>query len=64
MGLGFPSHFLLTPQDAAPVLVIGDGHPTLDADANSLFRRGFLEQKLLQEGHGRSPLQDDVTQTA
>jgi hypothetical protein len=65
LGLRFSGHFLLTAQDAAPILVVGDRHSTLNADANPLFGRGFLEQKLLQEGHGHSPLQDEsVTRTA
>jgi hypothetical protein len=66
LGLRFPGHFLLTPQDAAPLFVVGNRHPTLNADANPLFGRGFLEEeKLSQEGHGHSPVQDErVTRSA
>ena len=53
-------HLLLRPEDAAPVLVFGNRHAALDAHVDSLDRRGFLGEQLLEKGHDRAP---SVTET-
>src|SRR5262245_45575097 len=47
--------FLLRPENAAPVLVIGDRHATLDANPDPLARLGFLGEELLEQGHHEPP---------
>src|SRR4051794_28795195 len=57
-GMGFCYHartffvdFLLSPEDAAPVLVLRDGHAAFDAHAHTLHGLGLLGKQLLENGH-------------
>jgi hypothetical protein len=46
--------FALRPENAAPVLVVGNGHSALDTDANPLTGFGLAGKQLFQNGHGFS----------
>ena len=47
-------HLPLSPENAAPILVVGDGHPAFDANPHPLPRLGIPGKELLQERHGVS----------
>jgi hypothetical protein len=51
-----PIVLLLRPQDAAPLLVIGDRHSALDAHANALAGLGFPGEELLPQRHRSSSM--------
>jgi hypothetical protein len=44
-------HLALGPQNAAPFLVLGDGHAALDADPHSLAGFSIAGKELFQNGH-------------
>ena len=47
----FLGHFLLRPEDAAPILVLCDRHAALDTDANALGGLSLAGEQLLQNAH-------------
>ena len=47
-------HFALSPEDAAPVLVLGQGHSAFDTNPHALPRLGIPGKELFQERHGVS----------
>src|SRR6476469_5414895 len=48
---GFRVHLLLGPVNAAPVLVLGHGHPAFDAHPHASLGVGLLREQLLEESH-------------
>jgi hypothetical protein len=54
--LGGFVHFLLCPENAAPVLVLGNGHPAFNANAYPLAGFGLAGKQLLEKGHASLPL--------
>src|SRR5688572_5098192 len=52
---GLPIHFLLRPEDAAPVFVLGHGHAAFDADTDPLARLAFAGEQFREQGHRHSP---------
>jgi hypothetical protein len=44
-------HLLLRAEDAAPVLVLRDGHAAFHADPDARFRFGLLREELLEKSH-------------
>jgi hypothetical protein len=42
-------HFPLGPEDAAPILMLGDGHSAFNADSDALPGLGIAGKQLFQE---------------
>src|SRR5262249_22666310 len=49
---GFRVHFALGPINAAPILVLGHGHPTFDTYPDTGLRLRLLREQALEDPHG------------